>query len=269
MDIISLATSFYLGQIGGKLSGMNNIELKPKAIIGIREKMKTGKVLHDIDICALYGNAKTGDGINTGKPLELRANWTALYPLYKNYAESFNAGLYTSFALPFHNYTPYISPGAYAYSAEENEVIKKELLLGVDFNFKYTYDKIDSSLHNIIFFQGKKIAPNLLAYKPLYGFDWRNSFFLLGNTDNPRLKLSTNIQFWFARKAGVALFNAHDGLGGTKREFDYDIRLHYFFNKKFQTYVTAYGYNNLNRGASTKEPYGFKDGFGVGIEYKY
>ncbi len=91
----------------------------------------------------------------------------------------------------------------------------------------------------------------------------------IGEVTHPKLKLSTDMKFWFAKKAGVSVFNMHDGLGETKREFDYDIRMRYFFDKHIDAYITAYGYNNLNRGSSANDPHGFRDGYGVGVEYKF
>ena len=269
MDILFLSTTIYLSQIGGEMPGIYNTMLKPKATLGIKEKFTTGKLVNNIDINTLYGKAITGKGTTKNRLQELHGQWTLLYPLYKKEPETFKIGLYTSFALPFNTYTPYINLPSTAYSNEENEVIKKEFLVGADFNFNFSYDKVDSSLHNIIFFHGKKIAPNLLAYQPLYSFDWRNSFYLLGDISHPKLQLSTEMKFWFAKKAGVSIINTHDGVGGTKREFDYNIRLLYFFNKNIDTYITAYGYNNLNRGESINDPHGFRDGYGFGFEYRF
>lgn len=270
MDIVSLATALYLEAIGGEMPGMNNVILKPKAIIGIDKKLMTGKTLHDINVEILYGNATTGKKTTAMGVQEVHGKWSALYPLYKDTVEEFSAGIYSSLSIPMNSYVPYTQNiPKIAYSDEENEIIKKETLIGADFNVKFSYDKISSSLHNVIFVYGKKIAPNLLTYRPLYGFDWRNNFYILGDVKNPKLKLSTNMLFWFAKKAATSTFNLHDGIGGTKREFDYNIDLHYYFEKNIDTYVSVRGYNNLNRGIDSHNPDGFKDGFGFGIKYVF
>jgi hypothetical protein len=62
MDITSLATALYFGQIGGEMPGMGNVVLKPKIVIGAKERLKVGKVINDLDIRLLYGKAKTGTG---------------------------------------------------------------------------------------------------------------------------------------------------------------------------------------------------------------
>jgi hypothetical protein len=269
VDILLLTTTLYLSQIGGEMPGLYNTILKPKAILGIEEKFTIGHFNNHLDINTLYGKTVTGRGTTNSQLQELHGQWTLLYPLYQKGPETFQVGVYTSVALPFHSRTPYIHLPSTAYSNEENEVIKKEFLVGTDFNFNFSYDKVDSSLHNIIFFHGKKVAPNLLAYQPLYALDWCNSFYFLGDVAHPKLQLSTEMKFWFAKKAGVSIINTHDGIGGTKREFDYNIRLLYFLNKHIDTYVTAYGYNNLNRGESVNDPHGFRDGYGFGFEYRF
>ena len=116
---------------------------------------------------------------------------------------------------------------------------------------------------------GKKIAPNLLAYVPSLAFDWDNEMFLWGTEKQPRLSIEMNMIFWFARKADVNFFNAHDGIGGTKREFYLDYDINYWLGKKTELTVKSYGYNNLNRGSGASSPIDFKDGATIGINYTF
>jgi hypothetical protein len=131
------------------------------------------------------------------------------------------------------------------------------------------YDKSSSSFHNIFYFYGKRIGPNILAYQPVLGFDWRHEIFILGTKARPSLSFFANLQFWFARKAMTKLLNTHDGIGATKRELYLSYGMNYFISRKTAVYVESYGYNNLNRGSSTTDPKGFRDGAMIGIQHTF
>jgi hypothetical protein len=91
----------------------------------------------------------------------------------------------------------------------------------------------------------------------------------LGTQARPRLSFFANVQFWFARKAKARLFNSHDGIGATKRELYLSYGINYSISDKTAIYLESYGYNNLNRGSSTTDPKGFRDGAIVGIQHTF
>jgi hypothetical protein len=274
LDLLSLATTMYLEYRTGNLAGIGNVVVEPQFVIGASNDF-TFKALpnwhNSIDLRAIYGDALTGTGTTGSSVQEIRGKVTSLYTLYKkDDIFSFNTGIYSLLAYSLHNYTPYQDPStAVLYAAEENEVIDRETLVGWDFNFDIKDDKIASSFHNIIYFCGKKIAPNLLAYKPSLGFDWTNEVFLFGNNDRPRLSFYANIEFWFARKANVGFINLHDGIGGTKRELYLGYGLNLYYSKQTKFYLITYGYNNLNRGNSLSQPSGFRDGSVLGVSHMF
>lgn len=274
LGMLSLVTSLYFENRTGQLAGMQNVILEPKYVVGMINDF-TLKPLPDwhnhIDLYAIYGTTLTGTGTENTNVQELRGKVTSLYTLYnKDDLFTFNMGIYSLFAHHLHHYDPYLDPTqTVEYAAEENELITDETLLGWDFNFDIKDDKIDSTFHNIIYFTGKRIAPNLLTYQPTLGFDWTNEVFLWGSNTNPRLSFYANVEFWFARKAGVTLINLHDGIGATKRELLLDYGLHYYFSKRTTVYLRTYGYNNLNRGTSPSQPTGFRDGSILGISHTF
>jgi hypothetical protein len=108
-----------------------------------------------------------------------------------------------------------------------------------------------------------------LGYRPVLGFDWRYEMFFLGTKIHPKLSFFANTQFWFAKKANVKLFNSHDGIGATKRELYLNYGLNYFITHDTALYLETYAYNNLNRGTSATNPTGFRDGYNLGIRYKF
>jgi hypothetical protein len=273
-SLITLLSAIYFDRYTGELAGMRNVILQPQYIVGMVNNLDLNSLPewhNSIDLYGIYGSAKTGTGDTSSQLQEVRGKITSLYTIY-NQDDVFrvNTGLYSLFAHPLHHYLPYRDPDPnIEYAEDENERLSSELLLGLDLNFATRYDKIASSLHNIIFLGGQKMAPNLLAYIPSLGFDWTNEIFLWGTEKQPRLSIVMNMKFWLARKADVSFFNSHDGIGGTKREFYIDYGINYWFNKKLELSVKSYGYNNLNRGTGVSTPIDFKDGAVIDLRYNF
>ena len=253
---------------------MRNVILEPQYIAGMVNEFDLSALpkLHtSIDLYGIYGSAKTGTGDTTSQLQEVRGKITSLYTIH-NQDDVFwmNTGLYSIFAHPLHHYLPYRDPDPNVeYAEDENERLSSELLFGWDLNIATRYDKISSSLNNIIFLGGQKMAPNLLAYIPSLGFDWGNEIFFWGTEKQPRLSLEMNMKFWFAKKADVKFFNTHDGIGGTKREFYIDYGINYWVSKQLELSVKSYGYNNLNRGTGVSTPIDFKDGAVIDLRYTF
>jgi len=275
LDMLSLVSMLYFERVNGEMAGLNNVVLKPQYELGTHNELTFNAIPkwhNDLDFYALYGKALIDGGDTTpNELLEVRGKITSLYTVYNDHdILTFNTGLYALLAYPTHNYPPYNDPsGNKEYAVEESEKIHKEDLFGLDFNFKIDYNKSASSFHNILYFSGERIAPNLLGYRPVLGFDWRYEMFFLGTKDHPKLSFFANTQFWFAKKANVKLFNSHDGVGATKRELYLNYGVNYFFSPKTTFYLETYAYNNLNRGSSETDPSGFRDGFDFGMTYKF
>jgi hypothetical protein len=278
LDSLLVASNLFLEHHTGELAGMNNVILKPSYVLGTRLDLsfKSNPDWHNlIDVYGIYGTALVDGGTGgkeTGKEfLELRGDIASLYTLY-NHEDvlTFNTGPTFSFAYPLHSYPSLVNPNTNTpYANEENEKQSREYLLGWDFNINVNYDKSASSIHNIIYLTGQRIGPNLLSYEPVVGLDIHHEIFLAGTVRDPKLSLFANMDFWFARKAGVGYLNSHDGLGATKRELLLSYGVQYYTAKKTRLYLEVHGYNNLNRGTSTTLPQGFRDGFILGIEQKF
>jgi hypothetical protein len=256
------------------MAGMQNVILKPRLVLGAEQDLRFSfapRWNNHFDLNLIEGVAITGTGRTKDQLQEIRGDWFSLYTLYdKDSALQFNAGLYGELAEPLHRYVPFLAPSAMnGYALEENERIDRQELLGTDFNLRLDYDRLHSDFHNVIYLYGKRLGPNVLAYKPIFGLDWRNRAALIGTAEHPKLDFHIELKFFFARKATGSLFNSHDGLGGTKREMDLNYGLAYHFDRQQEGFVEAYSYNNLNRGASTTQPQDFRDGFRVGYRYAF
>jgi hypothetical protein len=268
-------SAVYFEYHSGQLAGMDNVILHPKYVLGGAEKMTFHyfpKWRNDFDLSIMFGDAQTGTGTLGQQLLEFHGHWQSLYTFYnKDDVLKFRSGLYSEFTVPFHHYVPYTDPTTSSgYAQEEKEILHNEKLFGADFDIDVIYDRLQSSFHNIIFFSGTRMGPNLLAYSPLLAFDLTTRAYLIGDSKTPRLDFYTHVQFWFARKGNsTSLFNSHDGLGGTKREIDLVYGMEYHLLRSTQSYMESYGNNNLNRGGDTSVPQDFRDGFLTGVRYEF
>lgn len=273
-DMLALATAVYVNHYTGQIAGMNNVILEPAYSFGVRNDFTLAAApdwRNSIDIQAIYGKAQSGLGVTGSNLQELRGKLSFLYNLYdKDEGLTLNAGLYSLLAIPVEHSSPLINPATNTeYAAEENERVAGERLFGVDLNMSYKHDKLDSSFHNVFYFHGRRVAPNLLGYVPLLGFDWSQEIHIIGDVDQPKFSFYANVQFWFARKAHVAVLNTHDGLGATKRELLLEYGLNYHLTKQTSIQLRSFGFNNLNRGASATDPKGFRDGSILGITHTF
>jgi hypothetical protein len=97
---------------------------------------------------------------------------------------------------------------------------------------------------------GHRMAPNGLLYNPDYG-----------------LSLDFNIWLWPAM--GLYLYNESlfwmgtQQLTFTKRELDFDAGVAWNYYGRLEARVFGYSDNNLNRGVSPVQSYGYDDGFGL------
>jgi hypothetical protein len=270
---------FAYAELGaGQSAGLGNVILNPVLTIGGRATARSDSFPNwsaDGDLRMIYGKTESSDPTTlrktSSKPQlqEIRGVGHLIYDFHDNGGiEKVGVGLYTEFARALHRSPRYIPPETDdAYAAEEGDITRSMLNTGLDLRLALKESRIKSTLHNVIFLSGSRIAPNLLTYKPMLGFMWSNEFAITGSIDHPGLSLLTDMDFYFARKAGVGYLNSHDGLGGTKRELDLRYGLVYSFSPKVRMTVQSYGFNNLNRGTSSTQPTGFKDGLRVGMTW--
>jgi hypothetical protein len=265
----------YVGMGTGQMAGMNNVIIRPKYVVGAKlaPRLKGMPELDtEVDTMLIYGVAQTGSGsFSTTQFQEWRGKLNSVYNFYNhNDVAKAGVGWYSEFAVPFHSYDRYAqSAPATIYAQEEGEQLKRQFLHGLDLKLSISDDRLDSSLHNVIFFSGSRIGPNLLTYKPLLGLMWHNNIMLMGNNLDPKLSLFTDVWVYFARKNNTPVFNMHDGLGGTKREIYLSYGLNYTWSKNTDIRLLSYGFNNLNRGDSNQIPSGFRDGFAITLERAY
>lgn len=275
----TLTERFVYTELGaGQAVGLGNVILNPLLTVGSRATARSASFPNwsaDGDLRMIYGKTESSDPVTLRKKAnkprlqEIRGSGHLIYDFHdEGGIEKIGVGLYSEFARALHSFPRYIPPETDdAYAAEEGDITRSMLNTGLDLRLALKESRIKSTLHNVIFLSGSRIAPNLLTYKPMLGFMWSNEFAITGSIDRPGLSLLTDMDFYFARKAGVGYLNAHDGLGGTKRELDLRYGLAYSFSPKVRMTVQAYGYNNLNRGTSSTLPTGFKDGLRLGMSW--
>ena len=254
----------------GQIAGMGSAILHPVLTLGTSGDFHLRdfpQVDTDFNTSVILG--KTESTQHTTKPglQELRFSAHSIYNFYNDRGISkAGVGLYVDFAQALHHQSRYVPQDTSSiYAAEENESIQHQLNTGLDFRISIHNDRATSDLHNVIFLSGNRVGPNLLTYQPLLGFMWSNKFHFSGSESEPGLSFMTDMNFYFAKKNGVKVFNSHDGLGGTKREIYLSYGLEYTTESKTAYTIRSYGFNNLNRGASTMAPSGFKDGLSIGM----
>lgn len=274
-----LASSLYWVQGSGQAAGLGNVILNPLAQMGGRlifQHSAWPDWTADGQLGLIYGRTESSDPITLQKTRstpgwqEVHGRAHLIYDFHKDgEAARAGVGLYADFARALHSLPRYLPPEANdAYAAEEGEITRSMFNSGLDLRLAMRQQRVRAELHNVLFVNGTRIAPNLLTYKPMLGFMWRNEFAINGTIDHPGWSLLTNVDFYFARKAGVAYFNTHDGLAGTKRELDLSYGFGYTYSPKLSLSVLSYGNNNLNRGTSAMVPVGFKDGLRVGLDWQ-
>jgi hypothetical protein len=107
---------------------------------------------------------------------------------------------------------------------------------------------------------GTQVAPNGATFHPLFAADLNFNLWLWRTQG---VYLYEDSTFW-GQRAGVGITNPSQGaFDFSKRELDQDVGIAWNYYGRLEARVFAYSYNNLNRGASTTSPIGFKDGAGV------
>jgi hypothetical protein len=107
---------------------------------------------------------------------------------------------------------------------------------------------------------GDKMAPNGVAYRPLFSLDGELN---LGLVRNNELYLYSDFAF-IAQRATAGVTNPDQGkLDFSKREVDVNFGVAWNYYESLEARVFGYTLNNLNRGTSLSAPVGFKDGFGL------
>ena len=254
----------------GQIAGMGNAILHPALTLGASGDFHLRdfpQVDTDFNASVIFGKTESTQNMTKPGLQEFRGSTHSIYNFYNDRGISkAGVGLYVDFAQALRHQSRYVPQDESSiYAAEENESIQHQLNTGLDFRISIHNDRVASDLHNVIFLSGNRVGPNLLTYQPLLGFMWSNKFHFSGSESEPGLSFLTDMNFYFARKNGVKVFNSHDGLGGTKREIYLSYGLEYTTESKMAYTIRSYGFNNLNRGASTMSPSGFKDGLSIGM----
>ena len=268
--LLAAAATLYLNTQSGQLAGMNNTILDPRYSLGIRGDY-TPHPYPDwstrYDIYGIYGSVEAGNGKFGPAWQEIRSTLDSSYEVYsKDKITRAGIGIYAETAIPMHAHMPYLAQnGENSYTAEEGEQLSRELAWGLNLKVAFSYDRLASEFDNVFFVNGSRVGANLMTYQPLLELKWNNTGYLIGDKEHPKLRMFSQMQFYFARKSGVAVFNTHDGLGGTKRELYIGYGLGYSPTDKVEITLQSYGYNNLNRGTSNTLPQGFRDGFIMGL----
>lgn len=267
-----LATTLSLSLSSGQMAGQRNVILSPKETVGLKIDvgLSSVKALEmQVQAQAVAGKVTSSDANRKSGIQEFHTQTYAVYNFHTDDSSRAGVGLYADLALPTHNHTPpHVSLPDGQYADEESEISHRQALLGLDLKLSAASDHMRTDLHNILFFSGNRVAPNLVTYKPMLGFKWHNAYLFTGDKATGGLSLITDVDFYFARKSGVSALNAHDGLGGTKREILLSYGFRYEFSPASALSLQSYGYNNLNRGNSATTPTQFRDGFRLTYEMK-
>ncbi|MFP3293984.1 MAG: hypothetical protein RXN80_01465 [Hydrogenobaculum sp.] len=239
----SLKNQVYINLFTGRLPGIRSVTLRPELNLGY--KLHWGIKRFDVDFKAdgYYGSADTGSGTQRNKLLQLNLKAVGLYNFYQDKHSKIGIGLFAKDYEPLTSFKPSITPSqVIQYGAEETEIPTNDNYnFGSRLRAKYDYKKIGT----------------------------RNKLFLIGDIDKPKLALNLDMRFYFERKYDNKIFTSHDGLAGTKREFDLTVGTMYYLTKNLDFHVDTYGFNNLNRGNSSTLPSGFKDGVYAGFGYRF
>jgi hypothetical protein len=111
---------------------------------------------------------------------------------------------------------------------------------------------------------GNKMAPNGVVYLPFGTIDFDVNIGLL---PRKRLYFFSIGSFW-TQKATDGVTNPHQGpIDFSKRQMDILLGIAWNYWNYFEARVFAYSYNNLNRGTTLDQPYGYNDG--VVVENRY
>ncbi|WP_340695549.1 hypothetical protein [Hydrogenobacter thermophilus] len=258
-----------VNSFSGRLAGIRSVTLKPNLSLDYKLNLSYDKWFGSFQAVAYYGSAITGAGTLKNRPLELDMYTDISYAIYKDRNSRINIGAFAEDYQSLKPFKPQItSSQVVQYADEESEIPSNDNYnFGILLKTAYSYKKISASLYSKVYFYGNRIAPNLIPYAPLLSIGTKDEVFLIGDISNPKFSLCVNMDFYFQRKYGNKFFTSHDGLAGTKREFDISIGMKYYFTKNLDFHVYTYGYNNLNRGRSSTLPSDFKDGVYAGFGY--
>ncbi|MCS7184406.1 MAG: hypothetical protein NZ870_00535 [bacterium] len=137
---------------------------------------------------------------------------------------------------------------------------RSRFLTSLEMFFDYEY--FDGVFDLAFYWYGDKVAPNLVPIKPFFHI---LSISRYGVSKKRRIYMFTNFEFLFERKYDEFFpVNMHDGIAMTKREFNFVLGVLWSVGK-LELELYTYAFNNLNRGLGIKDPWGFKDGFGISI----
>ncbi len=271
-----LKNEISFGFHSGELPGINSDILRPKYFLEFKIAKKYKNYEFYSNLKGYYGDAIIGDG-NGGRrniskeflELDFKGHILRIFKENKNFR--FSAGIFGEIFHPLKNFEPFITKIKDPYGAGEDKIpTDKKYTIGLGVQWNGVYDKFSSTLSIIYYPYGTKVAANLAPFAPLMSFNMYNKIYFFGTFNNPKFNLFLNSEFYFQKKYdGASVFSVHDGLAGTKREFDVELGIEFFIKRRIHIYFTSYGKNNLNRGWSRTYPHAYKDGFYTGLGYLF
>jgi hypothetical protein len=111
---------------------------------------------------------------------------------------------------------------------------------------------------------GNKMAPNGIPYDPVFALDLLLNVAL---TRDRRWYIFTDSRFW-AQRASADVTNTGQGsLDFSKRQFDLDGGVAWNYYGPWEVRGELYSFNNLNRGTTLVQPFGYNDGFEMENRY--
>ncbi len=265
------------GYFSGNLQGVKSVILRPDMYLQLESRKNFKKYELYFDIKGYYGSVLVGDKNNNdikklkNKYLETDIDLHLLRIFEENKHFRFSGGIYGEIFISAQNFQPIIKKVNEKYGAGEDKIpTDKNYVFGLGLQWDGVYKKFSSTLSIIYYPYGTKVAANLAPFDPLMSFNMCNKIYLLGNFYSPKLTLFLSSEFYFQKKYdGASVFSLHDGLAGTKREFDVKLGIEFFIKQKIHIYFVSYGNNNLNRGWSRTVPHGYKDGIYTGLGYLF
>jgi len=146
--------------------------------------------------------------------------------------------------------------GAVRLSFYDGPAIRSENTMG-DFSPFGLWPEVWGDLGVKLYAAGNRMAPNGIAYQPLFSSDFSLNIGLL---PHKQLYLFTETAFWAQRSSSGGTASNEEQYDYSKREFDMGVGAAWNYLNRLEFRVSAFALNNLNRGLSTTNPSGYNDG---------
>jgi hypothetical protein len=146
--------------------------------------------------------------------------------------------------------------GAVRLSFYDGPAIRSESTMG-DFSPFGLWPEVWGDLGVKLYAAGSRMAPNGIAYQPLFSSDFSLNIGLL---PQKQLYFFAETAFWAQRSSSGGTASNEEQYDYSKREFDMDVGVAWNYFNRLEVRVSAFALNNLNRGLSATNPAGYNDG---------